>query len=848
MLKRVDEPTDWVHNLVIVEKKNGSLRLCLDPRDLNKAVKREHYKIPIAHEVSSHLCGKKIFSTLDLKDGFWQISLDDHSSLLCTFNTPFGRFRFTRMPFGLNSATEVFQKKNEAAFAGIEGIHIVADDIIIAADTIEEHDVILQKVLQRARERNVKFNFDKLQLRVNAVKYLGTIISAEGVKPDPAKIAAISNMPIPNDKSAVRRLLGMVNFLSNHIPNVSSITAPLRDLVKNDVHFQWGPEQDKALDQIKSLLSDPPILQYFDPKAKSMIQADASQRGLGAVLLQRGRPIAYASRSLNTTEQNYAQIEKELLAIVFASEKFHHYIYGFHTVIQSDHKPLESIMKKPLHQISPHLQQMLLKLQKYELTIKYTKGKDMHVADALSRAFLNVSDDNSEETELAVHTLTNNLPLSERRKTEFKMATKSDYVLQQVYKLIMDGWPVNINNVPQAAREFWKVRDEISVADSLLFVGERLVVPDAMKKVALEAIHEGHLGIEKCKQRGRSCVYWPAMNADIEQLVKQCEICNRFATSNRKEPMIPHDIPARPWKKIGVDHFTLLGQDYLLMVDYFSKYPEVIPVSSKTADATIKVMQSVFSRLGIPDTVVADNMPFNSTEFKNFSLVWDFTISTSSPNFPQSNGLVERNVQTIKRVIRKAKESNASVDLALLEYRNTPISGINLSPAQLLMSRRLRSSLPMSESLLKPATNDDAREQLTSRQQKQLQYYNRGTRSLPPLNKGDVIRYKKGGKWEPAVVVNRHGAPRSYNIRTSQGNILRRNRRHLKYTNEPPPERECYIEDTDDMPEILAHHSNPENDSSLPEQITVSSQQPIRVSRYGRQIRLPVRYRDETNN
>ena len=250
----------------------------------------------------------------------------------------------------------MFQKKNKAAFAGIEGIHIVADDIIIAADTNEEHDVILQKVMQRARERNVKFNFDKLQLQVNAVKYLGTIIIAEGVKPDPAKIAAISNMPIPNDKSAVWRLLGMVNFLANHIPNVSSITAPLRDLVKNDVHFQWGPEQDKALNQIKSLLSDPPILQYFDPKAKSMIQADASQRGLEAVLLQRGQPIAYASRSLNTTEQNYAQIEKELLAIVFASEKFHHYIYGFHTVIQSDHKPLESIMKKPLHQISPRLQ------------------------------------------------------------------------------------------------------------------------------------------------------------------------------------------------------------------------------------------------------------------------------------------------------------------------------------------------------------------------------------------------------------------------------------------------------------------------------------------------------------
>ena len=711
VLQRVDQPTDWVHNLVIVEKKNSTLRLCLDPRDLNKVVKRsrEHYKIPTIQEVSSHLAGKKIFSTLDLKDGFWQISLDEQSSFLCTFNMPFGRFRFTRMPFGLNSATEVFQKKNEAAFAGIEGIHIVADDIIIAADSVDEHDRILQKVLERARERKVKFNFDKLQLRVNTVKYLGTIIGADGVKPDPAKIVAISNMPTPTDKSAVRHLLGMVNFLANHIPNVASITAPLRDLVKADVHFQWGPEQDKALKQVKDLLSNPPILQYFDSRTQSVIQADASQRGLGAVLLQKGRPIAYASRSLSATEQNYAQIEKELLVIVFACDKFHHYIYGFHTTIRSDHKPIEFIMKKPLHQISPHLQRMLLKLQKYELTVRYTRGKDMHVADTLSRAFINVQDESFDETELAVHTLTNNLPISEGRKDQFKIVTRSDPVLQQVYKLTMDGWPNHINNVPQAAREFWKVRDELSYADGLLFVGERLVVPAAMKVVALQAIHEGHFGIEKSKQRGRSCVYWPAMSDDIEKLVKQCEVCNKFATSNWKEPMIPHEVSTRPWEKLGIDYFTLLNQDNLLIVDYFSKYPVVSQVSSKMAGATIKVMQSVFSRHGIPNTIVADNMPFNSTEFKDFAKAWGFTINTTSPNFPQSNGLIERNVQTIKRLIKKAKESNTSIDLVLLEYRNTPISGMNLTPAQLLTSRRLRSSLPMSQALLKSAVCERAK-------------------------------------------------------------------------------------------------------------------------------------------
>ena len=307
-------------------------------------------------------------------------------------------------------------------------------------------------------------------------------------------------------------------------------------------------------------MSDPPILQHFDPTAQSIIQADASQRGLGAVLLQKGHPVAYISRSLNTTEQNYMQNEKELLAIVFACNKFHHYIYGFHTIIQSDHQPLESTMKKPLYQISPRLQRMLLKLQKYELTVRYTRGKDMHVADTLSKAFLHVNDESSEEMELAVHTLTSNLPVSETRKAEFKNATKSDHALQQVHKLIMNGWPKHINNVSQVAREFWKVCDELNrlSADGLLFVGERLVIPVTMKDVALQAIHEGHLGIEKCKQLRRSCVYWPAMNDDIEKLVKQCEICSKFATS----------ITARnQWSLMK--YLSDLGKEWVLIISPF---------------------------------------------------------------------------------------------------------------------------------------------------------------------------------------------------------------------------------------------------------------------------------------
>ena len=311
--------------------------------------------------------------------------------------------------------------------------------------------------------------------------------------------------------------------------------------------------------------------------------------------------------------------------------------------------------------------------------------------------------------------------------------------------------------------------------------------------------------------------------------------------------MISHETPSRPWEKVGVDHFTLCNQDYLIIVDYYSKYPEVVQVHSKTAQATIKVMMSVFSRHGIPNVVIADNMPFNSVEFQKFAKEWDFTITTSSPNYPQSNGLIERNIQAVKRLFRKANESNTSTELALLEYRNTPISGINLSPSQLLMSRRLCSNLPMMSSLLSPQVNSNMQKQLEKRQQKQRQYYNRGARSLLPLSPGDAVRYKTGSKWQPAIVVSKHTTLRSYIIRATNGNILRRNRRHLKRTVEAPPELNYSIDDDEEMTENL---QEPLASSSGLERSQPSQSSEVvteRVSRYGRHIRVPERYKDATD-
>ena len=337
----VTRPTEWVNNLVITEKKQGGLRICLDPRPLNKAIRGEHYRIPTPQDVQAKLAGKRMFTVVDMKDAFWHVRLTDESSCLCTFHTPWGRKRFLCMPFGLCSASEVLQQRNDDAFNGIANVHIIADDLIIAGADSPEHDEALRQVLQRARERDVRFSPQKIQYKVDNVRYMGHIISSEGLRLAPDKVAAIVDMPKPTDRAGVHRILGMIKYLSSFIPNESDITLPLRQLTRDDAPWTWTGQHDRALHDIKVRLSTAPILRFYDVKKPVQIQADALSTGLGACLLQEGQPVAYASRTLTRAETAYAQIEKEMLAIYYACREFHPFIYGKSTDVYTDHKPLE---------------------------------------------------------------------------------------------------------------------------------------------------------------------------------------------------------------------------------------------------------------------------------------------------------------------------------------------------------------------------------------------------------------------------------------------------------------------------------------------------------------------------
>ena len=262
IIAKVEEPVSWVSNLVIVEKANKTLRLCLDPPDLNEAIEKEDFKPPSFETISSTLNGCKVFSVVDMSNCYWHQKLTEESSFLCVFNSPFGRYRFKRMPFGISCASEVAQKMVEKHFGDISGALPIFDDIIIGGRDEQEHDLILRKVLTRARERNIKFNRDKIQFRVNKVKYMGEVVSELGFSPDPDKISSIHNMPSPSCKQDLQRLLGMINYLAKYIPNMSELTAPLRSLLKSDVPWSWFPEHDTALTKLKSVLSSAPVLRF----------------------------------------------------------------------------------------------------------------------------------------------------------------------------------------------------------------------------------------------------------------------------------------------------------------------------------------------------------------------------------------------------------------------------------------------------------------------------------------------------------------------------------------------------------------------------------------------------------
>lgn len=785
VISKVEEPTEWCAPMVAVPKRMGrGVRICSDLTELNKSVLRERHPLPSVENTLGQLAGARVFSKLDAKSGFWQIPLSKDSSLLTTFITPYGRYCYNRLCFGISSAPEHFQKRMQQILEGLEGVLCQMDDVLIWGATQGEHDERLRRVLSRLQGAGVTLN-DKCEFSKTRIKFLGQIIQASGVSADPDKVSAVRAMKEPSNITEVRRFLGMTNHLGKFLPHLAEKTRPLRDLLRKSSMWSWGSQQQQAFDSIKQDLTTPPGLALYDPNAETLVSADASSYGMGAVLLQRRddtdwKPVAYASRSLSNTEQRYAQIEKEALASTWACERFSEFLLGKSFFIETDHKPLVPLLgSKTLDELPPRIQRLRMRLMRFSYSISHVAGKDLATADVLSRAPLDGTSDGLQEEEINLYadSVVASLPATERRLQEIQRRQDEDAVLRQLKLYCSGGWPDKFS-IRREFQPYLPFSGELTVHNGLLLYGCRIVIPTSLRAEILTKLHEGHLGMTKCRARAKHSVWWPGLSGELTKLIESCDTCARERV-NFKETLLPTEFPSRPWSTVGADLFQLDNKHYLVVVDYFSRYFEVAKLTSTSSEGVVEHFKSIFARHGIPEVVRSDNGPqFASEPFRKFARDWNFSHVTSSPRFPQSNGEAERAIRTIKGLLKKSSDPY----LALMAYRAAPLAN-GYSPTELLMGRKIRTTVPVLPSQLNPACTDveDLRKAEQRYKDKQRQDYNRRHRAhdMPCLQPGDHVWVRD--MHQRGTVVSQAETPRSYIIETPRG-TLRRNRLHLSPT------------------------------------------------------------------
>ena len=496
--------------------------------------------------------------------------------------------------------------------------------------------------------------------------------------PDPKKVQGITEMTAPTDKQQLQSFLGMVNYMGTFIPNLSHHTEPLRAMLKKDNIFHWEEQQTRSFQQVKTLIAkaNTTPLRYYDRNLPVTVQADTSLRGLGACLIQqhkgKDQPIAFASKSLTDAETRYANIERDFLAIVFACQHFSTYLLGRSFIAESDHKPLEMIAMKNLANAPPCLQRMLLELQRYDVTIKYQPGKEMQLADALSHCLARASQEI--KLDMRVDYIAFMKPWIEKLKDSMQR----DPILATVYQLTQQGWPHQRRHIPCLARRYWDFRDELSTDNGMLLKGPRLIIPGELQEEYLSCLHEGHLSASKVQENAKQHMYWTGIDVDIEDYTKQCQECIKRSQA-AKEPLQPHDIPEGPWRKLGIDYFAFDGNSYVLICDYFSKFPFLY--RAKTSFWSLReCLIDIFSIEGYPDEIVSDNgPPFQSKEFAKFLSGLGIKHTTSSPGYPRSNGFIEQHIQTVKNMLSKSSNTRSFQEVSHIRPRSPDIPHMHAS-------------------------------------------------------------------------------------------------------------------------------------------------------------------------
>ncbi|XP_048590584.1 uncharacterized protein LOC116613084 isoform X1 [Nematostella vectensis] len=781
VVEKVNSPTSWINPLGAVEKPNGDVRICLDMRQANQAILRERHPVPTMQETLQEISDAKIFTKLDLNMAFHQIELSPESRDITTFAAPTGLYRYCRLLFGVNMATEKFQNLIWQVLKDCPGAFNMHDDILIVGRNQKEHDENLERAVQKLQDSGLTLNYEKCVVGASSMDFMGDTISADGLKLSDKRVEAIVEAPAPTNQSEVRSFLGSAQFCAKFIPQFATISAPLWDLTSKNAKWKWGAKEAESFAQIKHLLTCAPVMSYFTQGAQTRIITDASPVGLGAILEQRQpgdgqfRPVYYASRKLSKVEQRYSQFEREALAVKWACEKFHMFLYGTHFEILTDHKPLISVLGPKSKPPSARIERWLLYLQQFSYVVRHISGKE-NSADALSRLPVGPvqTADSKATSEYVFSTAKAAVPVAMTPK-HVEVVSEKDPTLILVREAIRSGDFTRLTGTLYKA-----VSKELWIAGQLVMRGNRIVLPESLWKQAIILAHEGHQGMVRTKSRLRSKLWWPQMDAQAEQFIKACYPCQLVGPRGKPEPVRSTELPEEPWEDLATDLTEIPGGNHLLVVvDNYSRWPEVVLLKKTDAPHVITALEGIFRTHGIPYTVRSDNgPPFASKEFENFLEFLGIEHKKGIPYWPQSNGEVERCNRTILKVIRIANlqgnDWKKALDDFLFQYRTTNHAATGCSPAELLMGRQLRDKLPSVKIPKDRATESEWQHKLRDRDAlsklRQKEYADARRHAEPSgIDEGDEVllrQTRRENKLSPVF------EPEAYKVLQKTGNAV----------------------------------------------------------------------------